>query len=189
MSLKIVCIGLLTLIGFPMLGYALLYGAQINHLGEFLQWDERFNPIAIGFGLMFGFVYAFIALLFMQAPVFDGLNTRMEHVIGELKLSLFAGIFLSICAGLGEELLFRAALQPYLGIWISAILFVAIHGYLNPWNWRFSLYGLIILPFVVILSYGFDHFGLWFAVMAHFDYDAVLFTAMVRENEDTAPRV
>jgi membrane protease YdiL (CAAX protease family) len=189
MSNKVLLLGLLTLIGFPVLGYLWLYGLHFQYVGEFFQWDERFNPIAIGFGLMFGFVYAFIALLFMQAPVFDGLNSRMEHLIGELKLSLFAGIFLSICAGLGEELLFRAALQPTLGIWMSSILFVAIHGYLNPWNWRFSLYGLIILPFVVILSYGFDHFGLWFAVMAHFAYDVVLFTAMVRENEDTAPRV
>ncbi|MFM2037398.1 MAG: hypothetical protein RL432_337 [Bacteroidota bacterium] len=189
MSNKVLLLGLLTLIGFPVLGYLWLYGLHFQYVSEFFQWDERFNPIAIGFGLMFGFVYAFIALLFMQAPVFDGLNSRMEHLIGELKLSLFAGIFLSICAGLGEELLFRAALQPTLGIWMSSILFVAIHGYLNPWNWRFSLYGLIILPFVVILSYGFDHFGLWFAVMAHFAYDVVLFTAMVRENEDTAPRV
>ena len=189
MSRSVILLGLLTLIGFPVLGYLWLYGLQFHHVGEFFQWDERLNPIAIGFGLMFGFVYAFIALLFMQAPVFDGLNSRMENLIGELKLSLLAGIFLSICAGLGEELLFRAALQPTLGIWISSIVFVAIHGYLNPWNWRFSLYGLIILPFVIILSYGFNHFGLWFAVMAHFAYDAVLFTAMVRENEDTAPRV
>jgi membrane protease YdiL (CAAX protease family) len=181
MSNKVLLLGLLTLIGFPVLGYLWLYGLHFQYVSEFFQWDERFNPIAIGFGLMFGFVYAFIALLFMQAPVFDGLNSRMEHLIGELKLSLFAGIFLSICAGLGEELLFRAALQPTLGIWMSSILFVAIHGYLNPWNWRFSLYGLIILPFVVILSYGFDHFGLWFAVMAHFAYDAVLFTIIVND--------
>ncbi|NBO62053.1 MAG: hypothetical protein EBU82_14045, partial [Flavobacteriia bacterium] len=107
MSNKILLLGLLTLIGFPVLGYLWLFGLQLHHVGEFFQWDERLNPIAIGFGLMFGFVYAFIALLFMQAPVFDGLNSRMENLIGELKLSVLAGIFLSICAGLGEELLFR----------------------------------------------------------------------------------
>jgi membrane protease YdiL (CAAX protease family) len=187
MSNKILWIGLLTLIGFPVLGYLWLFGIQPQHVGEFMQWDERFNTIAIGYGLMFGFVYAFLALLFMQAPVFEGLNSRIEHLIGELKLTLFGGVFLSICAGIGEELLFRAALQPYLGIWITSVLFVAIHGYLNPWNWRFSLYGLIILPFVVILSYGFDYFGLWFAVMAHFAYDAVLFTALVCDNEGSDP--
>jgi len=49
-------------------------------------------------------------------------------------------------------------------------------------NWRFSLYGLIILPFIVLLSYGFEFFGLWFAIAAHFAYDAVLFTAIVMEN-------
>ncbi|MFM7387280.1 MAG: type II CAAX prenyl endopeptidase Rce1 family protein, partial [Bacteroidota bacterium] len=89
--------------------------------------------------------------------------------------------------GLGEELFFRAALQPYLGIWITSVLFVAIHGYLNPWNWRMSLYGLMILPFIFLLSFGYEHFGLWFAVAAHFAYNAVLFTAMVRENQSSMP--
>ena len=60
---------------------------------------------------------------------------------------------------------------------------MAIHGYLNPWNWKFSLYGLLILPFVLLLSYGYELFGLWFAIMAHFAYDAVLFTQLVSEKE------
>ena len=183
MSFKIVFIGLLTLVGFPILGYWLLYGVEINHLDEFLQWDERLNPIAIGYGLMFGFSYAFLALLFMNAPIFDSLGNRMEHLIKQLKLTVVKGLFLSVCAGVGEELLFRASVQPYLGIWITSILFVAIHGYLNPWNWKFSLYGIIILPFIILLSYGYELFGLWFAIMAHTAYDAVLFTSIVNNKD------
>ena len=132
---------------------------------------------------MFGFVYAFIALLCMNAPIFDSLENRIEVLLKQLKLNIYKGLFLSVCAGVGEELLFRASVQPYLGIWITSILFVAIHGYLNPWNWKFSLYGLIILPFIVLLSYGYEFFGLWFAIMAHTAYDAVLFTSMVNNKE------
>lgn len=37
-------------------------------------------------------------------------------------------LLLSICAGLAEELLFRAALQPHWGIWVTAIVFGACHA-------------------------------------------------------------
>ena len=181
MSNKALGIGLLTLVGFPIFGFLLCHGFDLSKLPDFLQM-QQFQVIPIGYGGMFGFIYAFIALPLMQAPVFDGLSYCMETLIGQLKLTFLGGIFLSVCAGVGEELFFRAALQPYLGVWLSSVIFVAIHGYLNPWNWRFSLYGLIILPFIVLLSYGFEYFGLWFAIAAHFAYDAVLFTAIVREN-------
>jgi len=186
MSNKILWIGLLTLIGFPLVGYLIRYGFSPNELSDFMQ-IQHFGAIPVGYGAMLGFVYAFIALAFMNSMVFEGLDNRVERVIEQLRIGFWGGIFLSVCAGLGEELFFRASLQPYLGIWITSVLFVAIHGYLNPWNWRMSLYGLMILPFIFLLSFGFDRFGLWFAVAAHFAYDAVLFTAMTRENVNTAP--
>lgn len=179
---KPIVIGLITLLGFPMLGYLVRYGLDFTHILDFVSINE-FRAIPVGYGLMFGFIYAFIPLLFMQAPIFDTLDSRLENLLKHLKLNVTKGILLSVCAGVGEELFFRAALQPYLGIWITSIFFVAIHGYLNPWNWKFSLYGLLILPFVILLSFGYELFGLWFAIMAHFAYDAVLFTQLVSEKE------
>jgi membrane protease YdiL (CAAX protease family) len=103
-----------------------------------------------------------------------------------MNLRVRDGIFLSLCAGIGEELLFRSGIQTYLGWQITSVLFVALHGYLNPWNWRFSVYGLLVLPFIILISIGFYEFGLWFAVAAHFSYDAVLFTIMIKEKRLTA---
>lgn len=183
MSNNVLWMGLVTLIGFPILGYFLSYGLDFTHVVEFLK-PPSFTIIPVGYGLMFGFSYAFLALLFMDAPIFDSLGNRMEHLIKQLKLTVVKGLFLSVCAGVGEELLFRASVQPYLGIWITSILFVAIHGYLNPWNWKFSLYGIIILPFIILLSYGYELFGLWFAIMAHTAYDAVLFTSIVNNKDE-----
>ena len=182
MSNKVLWMGLVTLIGFPIIGYFLSYGFDFTHITTFFELNS-FQVIPIGYGIMFGFVYAFMALLFMNAPIFDSLENRIEVLLKQLKLNIYKGLFLSVCAGVGEELLFRASVQPYLGIWITSILFVAIHGYLNPWNWKFSLYGLIILPFIVLLSYGYEFFGLWFAIMAHTAYDAFLFTSMVNNKE------
>ncbi|MFM7661183.1 MAG: CPBP family intramembrane glutamic endopeptidase [Bacteroidota bacterium] len=134
----------------------------------------------IGFGLEFGFVYGILAMLLLQAPLFEKLPNRIDHLVRSMNLNVGDAIFLSFCAGFGEELLFRSGIQYYLGIILTSITFVAIHGYLNPKNWRYSMYGLIVLPFILLLSMGFESFGLWFAISAHFAYDAVLFIAMLQ---------
>jgi membrane protease YdiL (CAAX protease family) len=108
---------------------------------------------------------------------------KIDRIVGEMKLKFHHGIFLSLCAGIGEEFLFRSGMQPYFGWFITSIFFVALHGYLNPWNWRFSVYGLIIIPFIFLISLGFNQFGIWFSIAAHFSYDAVLFTFMIRETK------
>lgn len=182
MSNKALFLGLITLLGFPLLAYLLTYGFLISFLEDFLAL-HTFRTIPVGYGLMFGFIYGMLALLFIQAPVFDKSNYTMERVVESLKLHAFGGIFLSFCAGFGEELFFRHYLQHHLGVWITSIVFIAIHGYLNPWNWRFSLYGLILLPFIVLLSFGYYEFGLWFAIASHFAYDAVLFLSLITSKD------
>ncbi|MEI8116351.1 MAG: CPBP family intramembrane glutamic endopeptidase [Flavobacteriia bacterium] len=180
--IKIRILGLVTLLIFPIPGYVIAHYYHESLFTEFLQ-IERIELVPIAYGLQFGFVYAFIAYLFMKAPFFEKLPNRVDRIIDQLPLTYADGIFLSICAGIGEELLFRAGIQPLLGPWITSVFFVALHGYLNPWNWKFSMYGLIVLPFIVIISFGFIHFGLWFSIAAHFAYDAVLFVIMIKEKK------
>ena len=126
---------------------------------------------------------------FLGAPLSKSLyalgasSSVMTETLVALKLNFWEGLFLSMCAGIGEELLFRSGIQPLLGPVITSILFIALHGYLNPFNWRFSIYGLIALPFILLISYSVGPFGLWFAIAAHFSYDAVLFTIMMYENK------
>ncbi len=135
------------------------------------------------YGTTLGIAYAVLSLFFMQAKVFDKMPNRIEHIVKGMNLTILDCFFLSICAGVGEELLFRSGIQFYLGPIITSILFVAIHGYLNPRNWRMSLYGLIVLPFILLIAYAFEEFGLWFCIFAHFSYDLVLFIIISRENK------
>ena len=178
-------LGLVTLLLFPLPGFFLLDFFHETSWTEFFQ-IKKIDPISIGYGLEFGFAYAFIAYLFMKAPFFDALPDRVDRILTNLPLTYSDGIFLSACAGIGEELLFRAGIQPLLGPWITSVVFVALHGYLNPWNWKFSMYGLIVLPFIVVISFGFVHFGLWFSIAAHFAYDAVLFVIMIKEKKTSS---
>ena len=90
-------------------------------------------------------------------------------------------IIVSICAGVGEEILFRGVLQSYFGIWITAVGFVAIHGYLNPLDWRISLYGSYMTLAIVVIGYLHQHYGLTSAMLAHTMIDIVLFIKLTSE--------
>lgn len=151
---------------------------------SFLQL-EKINLIPISYGLEFGICYAFLAIILLKAPIFEKIPLQIDKMVKDLRLNYFDALFLSLCAGIGEELLFRAGIQPFLGIWTTSILFVAIHGYLSIKKPMMSLYGLVVLPFILLISIGFEHFGLWFCVAAHFAYDLVLFLAMIIEDKES----
>ena len=169
--------GGVTLLAFPIPTFLVFYFVEGIRPIEILELDHlNMGPLALG--LAFGVVYAFIALAFMQSSVFDPLPNRVENMVRRMNLSIWDCFFLALCAGVGEELLFRSGVQYYLGPWVTSVLFVAIHGYLNPFNWRMSLYGLIVLPFILIISFALEKFGLWFCIAAHFSYDLVLFLMM-----------
>lgn len=172
--------GLVTLLIFPIPTLFVLPWFEGVPVNSIFQW-ENFTVFNIGIGIELGVIYAFLALLFMQAPIFESMPNRVEKIVKDMHLNLWDCIFLSLCAGVGEELLFRSGVQFYLGPFITAVIFVAIHGYLNPFNWKMSLYGLIVLPFILLISYGFITFGLWFAIAAHFAYDLVLFLVITSD--------
>ena len=170
-------LGLITLIVFPIPTFVVLYYFYNIQPLEILQF-ESFQIIPVGFGLQLGFIYGILALLLMKSGIFDDLPVNIKQVVQRMRLSFLDALMLSLCAGIGEELLFRSGVQFFLDPVTTSIIFIAIHGYLNPLNWRMSIYGLIILPFVLLISYGFEYFGLWFAIAAHFMYDFVLFRSI-----------
>lgn len=181
MKKQMLVFGWVTLLLFPIPGFLLQFFFNDITWIEFFD-IERYSTITLFFGLELGVVYGFIAYFFMKAPFFERIPNRIDISIRKMNFSIQDGIFLSLCAGVGEELLFRAGIQSFLGPFITSILFVALHGYLNPFNLKFSVYGLIVLPFIFLISYGFDTFGLLFCVAAHFSYDAILFTFMIKED-------
>ena len=181
---QIILFGWITLLLFPLPGFYLQYFFNELSFVDFISLSD-FKPVPIVYGLQFGVVYAFIAYLFMKAPFFDKVPVKVNKLVQNMKLSVVDGLFLSFCAGVGEELLFRQGIQSFTGVLITSILFVALHGYLNPFNLRFSVYGLIVLPFILLISYGLDAFGIWFCIADHLAYDAVLFTFMIREGRSS----
>ncbi len=162
--------------------YILLNLISNKNLDEFLELD-KINLVSITYGLELGFVAGIIILLILQTPFFKSIPNNIEKTIKAMNLNWKDAVFLSLCAGIGEELLFRGGIQYYLNWPITSVLFVALHGYLNPWNLKFSMYGIVLLPFIFLISTGYYYFGIWFCIAAHFMYDLVIFCSILNSDE------
>ena len=177
---RLYLVGLITLVIFPV--PTILWSIFVDQIPLNVLFQlNNFELIPVAYGIEIGFCYAILASTLLKAPVFDRIPLPLESALKTLNINYIDAIFLSICAGVGEELLFRSGIQSYLGILGTAICFVAVHGYFSIRKPLKSLYGLIVLPFALILGLGFQHFGLWFAISAHAMYDCVLFAELIQK--------
>ncbi len=177
---RIHLLGLITLLVFPIPAFWVLWYFEAINPWKILDFNNLINPKTL-LGLSWGMIYAVFSMSVFQLKIFGNELDRQEKLIQSMNLNLVDKIFLSFCAGFGEEILFRVGVQHWLGIWITSILFIAIHGYLNPKKWRLSLYGILLLPFILSLGFWFAPFGIWFCIAAHFSYDLMLFVSIDKE--------
>jgi len=125
-------------------------------------------------GVVTGLVIAFLAQKLISSKLLQKVNLQYARMLGNLKFSWGEILFVSLCAGVGEELLFRGAIQPLLGVVFTSICFVAIHGYINPSNWRLSVYGAFMTLAITGLGYICNYFGLIAPIIAHIIIDVYL---------------
>ncbi len=118
---------------------------------------------------------AVIMFLAGRPPVVGVMNDfYIVKVISEVEFTPFDRIQLSLFAGVGEELLFRGAIQPLLGIWITSFIFIGIHGYFKFKSTGHLLFGVMMFGLSVLLGYLFEYAGLIAAMSAHAVYDIVM---------------
>ncbi len=172
-------LGLFTLLGFTSLGGLVIEQFQDIRFFSLFQTSTPWYS-QIGLGLAYGVITALLGWYIVNLAFLGDTKSFFAKLIQDLNLSIFDILFISFCAGAGEEILFRGAIQPYLGVWITAILFVAIHGYLNPKNWRISIYGVYMCLVIAGIGYLSDYFGITTAIAAHFAIDVVLLMALVK---------
>ena len=102
------------------------------------------------------------------------IGSRYGSLIQSLQTTRMDRIMISLSAGVGEEIFFRGALQWWLGIPLTAVLFVAIHGYLNIRDIKLFLYGVFLTAVMVVFGYVAEAYGLWAPIVAHMMIDIVL---------------
>lgn len=169
----IVWLGLATLVLFGGGGIALIAGVQQRALEEVLVHGMG-APSQVLYGLLVGAVIGFMAWAIIRARGFTPLRERYAMLIGPHVQQRSMRVFVSICAGVGEELFFRGALQPWLGIPVTAVVFVAIHGYLDPRDKRLFIYGAALTLGMMVLGWMADVQGLVGPMVAHTLIDIIL---------------
>jgi len=167
-------LGLITLFGFGSIGILIVHFFQktgLNYLFSFgAEWTYQIYR-----GVLFGSIAALNMLWLIETPWLKEAKYFFSHLIDGAKLQLIDIIFLSAAAGIGEELFFRAGIQAFLGIWFTSVLFIVLHGYLNPKNKQILLYGTLMVVVSAGLGYLFKYIGLYAAMTAHFSIDLILF--------------
>jgi len=174
----------ITLLGMPLLGWVI--ARFVDDMNLMVRWTGT-APIwkQLLYGLPVGVVAALMARFIVGRKFMDGVRLRYERMFRNLRLNWSEIAFISLCAGVGEELLFRGVLQPLLGIVLTAVLFVAIHGYLNPRDWRISVYGVFMTGVICFLGWMTEVYGIWSAVMAHFVIDVILLADLLEKPNET----
>ena len=177
----ILLLALFTLVGFPAIGYLIQYFFGDADLEKVLSGKINIL-LQITIGFPFGWITAEIAKWIIKRPFMKSIISKYGNIISVLGLKPWHAVYISVCAGVGEELLFRGALQPMWGIYIPSLVFVALHGYLNPLDWRISLYGIYLTLVIICLGYMTEYFGIWMAAAAHTAIDIVLLLFLSKNN-------
>jgi len=170
-------LGLLTLFGFTAVGGLII--EQFLDVRFFSLFQDKMSfHIQVLAGLGYGLATALLGWKIVTTTLLTETKNFFSSLIQGLNLSIWDILFISFCAGTGEEILFRGAIQPLLGVWITAIVFVAIHGYINPKNWRLSIYGVYMCFVIAGLGYMCEYMGIVSAIAGHFMIDVVLLLAL-----------
>ncbi|MCB8944794.1 MAG: CPBP family intramembrane metalloprotease [Ardenticatenaceae bacterium] len=114
-----------------------------------------------------------VVLQWLVTAVWFFVNPEQVEEIGNVSNNLLGGVdsvwewfALAIAAGIGEELLFRGALQPVLGMWFTAVLFAISHI-------QYGLTPATLAIFVIAIVLGLirRRTNTTVAILVHFGYD------------------
>jgi membrane protease YdiL (CAAX protease family) len=178
----------LTILGMSAIGILLISYIQRGDVKQILFGGKAWY-LQLTAGLLFGALSSFLAVVFIQGRRFKNVRHFFESLMQELNPSMGDILFYSVCAGVGEEVLFRAGIQPLIGIWPAALLFVFLHGYIHPSNINLTIYGLFLVVICSGFGYLFKFIGLASCITAHIVYDVAMFSMLKYSNKKTAEEV
>ena len=174
--------GLITLLIFPLLALPILYFSDRNF------WDlftiARDQILSTSLFLSMGIFFGLVVIWMSELPFFEKSLSNYKRLLDNFKITIWRAIYLSVCAGVGEEIFFRGAVQPLLGITLTAVFFVAIHGYFSLKDWKVSFFALLLTGFIMVLGWAAKELSLWHAIAGHFSYDLVLLIYLSKQDDD-----
>jgi membrane protease YdiL (CAAX protease family) len=119
--------------------------------------------------------------LIVRVPWLEDFRRQLIEIVARADLSGFNPLWFSLCAGVGEEMLFRGALQPLLGLWLTSLIFTALHyqtGGFLAMNRMKAMYAVLVFLASLLLGTVCLRFGLIAAMFAHTVVDVVALTTL-----------
>ena len=172
-------LALATLIGMPLIAILVDRFSESVDLRMALTGNGLWAQQVL-WGSLAGMCIAVVAHLMIASPLLREVNTSYARMLGRFQLSFSEVLLISLSAGVGVEILFRGAIQPFLGVAVTSVLFVAVHGYLNPKDWRLSVYGVFMTIGIAWLGYLAETQGLLSAIIGHTIIDVYLLIYLQR---------
>ncbi len=154
-------------------GWALMALVQERPVVDLLLGPWPWHEQIVG-GLALGLGIAALAWRIISRSALQVIRARYAGIVAAMMPSILLQTTVSLCAGAGEEMLFRGALQFWLGVPLTAILFVAIHGYLDPRDGAMLGYGIYMTLAICGVGWAADQAGLLLAMTTHSVIDWVL---------------
>lgn len=143
-----------------------------------LMGPLTYDPLTAG-----GIVLAAVAFLLLCQrlmedffPSYVTFKNRLSQMFGNVGWS--GAIWLALISAFSEEILFRGAIQPFLGIWFTSIVFGILHldpdGGLSAWTFWAVLAGLLLGSVVQVTG------SLWPAIAIHFIVNLIGIRSLAR---------
>lgn len=142
----------------------------------------RASELVLGAGmalvlLSFQFGAGFIWMLVAPPETFEQ-QTQLTQAISSGVTTLSGALFVALFSSIGEEIAFRGALQPVIGLWPTTLLFALTHI-----QYQFTPAVAIIFIVGLLLGWTRKHYGTVAAITTHFLYNFTLLILAVVANQ------
>lgn len=123
-----------------------------------------------------GWILLLLVLQIAGGAIWEATRPDEVALVEQISQSLYQNftfwhwLAFAIGAGVGEEILFRGALQPVFGIWFTSVLFAIVHvqyGFLTPAT-------IVLFLLALILGFIRQRHNTTTAVLVHVGYDLAL---------------
>ena len=134
-------------------------------------------PLQVIWGVTASLIFSIpVVALILRMPLFLRLR---DHSIARSRMLDLTGlnpVWISLFAGIGEEILFRGAIQPLLGLWVTSLMFALAH--IQPNQYRSMTTGTIwyagfVFLASLLLGSIYEHGGLVAVMAFHVTADLV----------------
>jgi uncharacterized protein len=172
-----VSLSIITVLAYPALAFSLVgpwitrsARESIKRLGLELP---TLRQVGISLGLVVPLLIFGIGIDAIGRTLQPDLYEKLEQVVKAMSSNVtnpFIALVLAFSAGIGEEILFRGAIQPRLGIWFTALLFAVAH---TQYGLTFGILSIFLIG--IVLGYQRKYMNTTACIITHGAYNTVAF--------------